>query len=57
MLPLLKNVVVYCHMKGYVKADCWKLKKQNGEKCNEDQSANIGDDVFADGVALQGYVI
>ena len=42
----------YCHVKGHAKADCWKLKKKNGEKSNEDQSANIANDVFGDGVAL-----
>ena len=47
----------YCHVKSHVKADCWKLKKKNGEKSNEHQSANIINDVFDDCVALWGYRI
>ena len=42
----------YCHVKGHVKAGCWKIKKKNGEKSNEDQFTNIANYVFDDGVVL-----
>ena len=35
----------YCHVKGHIKFECWKLKKKNGDP-NEDQSANIADVVL-----------
>lgn len=42
----------YCHVKGHIKSECWKLKKKNGEMSNEDQSAHIADVVLDDDLAL-----
>lgn len=46
------KVCNYCHVKGHIKAECWKLKKKNEEKSNEDKSANIANTDDDDDYAL-----
>ena len=44
----ISKICKYCQVKGHVKVECWKLKKKNGKKPNEDPSANIANNVFDD---------